>query len=184
MTRVAKWKQHILDLEARQGSKNLTERRCLNRFLNGGGDTEQYNMLIRALKAGGWTPQWISRMNIFKTSESIGLMRTVQQQMKEFCDALESNKKTFPEKKLKQLLNTSEKLCKSEDMKALRENPEETGRLLNELQVKENESRMSYMARAARWAWRNKWGIFMVSTILFLAYLLWCWFHINMRFLY
>jgi len=70
----------------------------------------------------------------------LALSKEMQKQMKEFCDALESNKKTFPEKELEQLLNTSEKLCKSDDMKALRENPEETERLLKELEVKENEN--------------------------------------------
>ena len=172
---IAKWKQHILDLETQQGCKNLTERRCLNRFLNGGGDTEQYMMFMRALKAGGWMPEWISQMNIFKTSESVKLMGVMQEEMKNFCDALESSK-SFPDNTFAQLLNTSEKLCQSEDMQALRDNPEETERMINELQVKENESRMSYMTRVSKWAWRNKWSIFKVSTVLFLAYLLWCWF--------
>ena len=87
MTTVAAWKQHIRNLERQSGGKrHLKERRCLNRYLNGGGKTEEYRMLMRALTAGGWVPNWVSRMNIFKASEAIGLMKEVQTKMKTFCD--------------------------------------------------------------------------------------------------
>lgn len=167
---VQEWKQSIHELESRQGRRNMKERRCVNRFLSGGGKTEEYRMLMSALTAGGWVPNWLSRMNIFKTSEAIGLMKEVQTKMKTFCNALESGQ-TFPHRKFQKALETSTKLCESAEMKAIRENPEEMGKMIQELEVRENESRSSYLTRAVKWAWRNKKK---VTVAVFAAYMIWC----------
>lgn len=171
MTTVAAWKQHIRNLERQSGGqRHFKERRCLNRYMKGGSASTEYVMLMDALRAGGWR-DWLPSMNIFKTSESIVLMRKVQKELKSFCDELENNKKSFPLKKLRKVLKTSKQLGESEDMKAIRENPEETEKMIKELEIKENESRSSFLARAAKWAWQHKGKI---TTALFAAYMIWC----------
>ena len=170
---IEEWKRHIEDSE--NGNRNLEERRCLNRFLSGGSTNKHYLFLVEAMEGGGWMPKWISRMNIFKVSESISLMEKLQKNMEAFCNAMEKNK-LFPKKKFLKVLEISDELCNNQDMRSLQDNPGETEKVIEALKIKTKESKMLYMRRVMKWAWKNRWTVFKISTILFLAYLLWCWF--------
>ena len=174
MNWIVDWKKHIEDLE-NGGRRNLDERRCFNRFLSGGSDNEHYLFLVQAMEGGGWFPNWMNYINIFKASESITIMNKLKKNMKVFCNAMEKNK-LFPRKKFFRLLKISDELCKNKDMKMLHDHPEQTGMVIEALRVKSKESKVSYMRRVIKWAWENKWTIFTLSTILFLGYILWCYF--------
>ena len=170
--------------------KMLQEVARLEGGMKGGGWTDylsKANMIFNPIayaaeKATAYTKEKLSNVFLYKASESMELWKKLTEKaIPGFCKLLETRLAsggTFPVEAWAGLNLTLRRACENKDIQAVMANRDQTANLMQifKKDAKGQGGKMGFFRRIWNCIRNNKMKIFSVSTILFIAYLAWCYF--------
>ncbi len=192
------WKHEILLSEAAdQGQKHIDERRSFNRFLEGGSNPH-FEMLreVARLEGGGFADYFtkgaskaasyisdtMTNTTLYQASLSMEAWKKLTAtEIPGFCNLLERrlrNGDPFPRDTWDVLSASLKRACANKDIRAALANRKETESLMNIFKgdARGASSKLGFFRRVWNWIRNNKMKIFSITTVLFVAYLTFCYF--------